>query len=272
MTAIANARQTVPAPVRKPRRYGIFSVVTPHDGGDQFWMLGGLTSDGEECSIPKFGGAPPCGPSSQKEARSWYSDIDGDPWFTYMYETCKTVGRYSEVGPKLRERFLASEQSAVEQGIQQAVLAGAQSADGPGDTVPSAIGALEDMIAQDYGGQGILHLPMRAGTEAARFGLLRQVGDHLETWAGNLVVIGNYDDDLFGGTPGQNTCLYATGAMDLYRSDLVEVPPQYGFNNNENDYYALIERSYAVIVDCFVAVVNSGICSCTTTDGGGGPV
>lgn len=215
-------------------------------------------------------GAINCGPSPDKSARSWYSDIDADPWLTYMYETCKPVGRYDDVVERLRTRFLAAEQSAVERGFQEAILQSAGGSLTGGSTLSSGIGALEDLAAETYGGQIILHLPMRAGTEAARQNLIRQVGDHLETWAGNPVVIGNYDSTVLGGTPGTNTDLYATGAMDLYRSPLVEAGPVMLVANN--DYFALVERAYAAVVDCFVSAVTVPLCDCGNGDSGGGPV
>ena len=85
-------------------------------------MLGGLTADGEECSTPLGDDHPLRSDTATKTSRSWYSDIDGDPWLAYMYETCKTVGRFDESAAKLRTRFLASEQSAVETEFQDNVL------------------------------------------------------------------------------------------------------------------------------------------------------
>lgn len=261
MTVIDNARQTVAAPVRKPRRYGIFSVVTPHDAGDAHWIMGGLTADGEECSKP-LAGEITCGPTAQpKSARSWYSDLEGDPWVTYMYETCKTVGRFDEAQSRLRTRFLAAEQSAVENGLKLNVFAGAPTISNSGETIASLIGALEAEAAAEYGGQIILHMGPTAGAEAARFNLLHPVGDHLETVSGNLVSIGNYEGAGLSGT------VTATGALELYRSSLVEVPPQYGFNNNENDYYALIERAYAAVIDCYLMTGTVSLCGCGGTSG-----
>ena len=162
--AVANARQTVSAPVRKPRRYGLFSVVDIVDSGESHWILGGLTADGEECSRPE-GTDILCGPTPTKDSRSWYSDLDADPWLAYMYETCKTVGRFDESAAKLRARFLASEQSAVETEFQDNVL---DTATGLGafGSVTQAVASLEAHAAAEYGGQIILHLGFLAAAEA----------------------------------------------------------------------------------------------------------
>lgn len=254
MTAIANARQTVPAPVRQPRRFGLLSVVDLVDGGEQHWMLGGLTADGEECSVPSFGTIG-CAPSANKAMRSWYSDIDADPWMAYMYESCKTVGRIDESAAKLRTRFAASEQSAVELGFQANVLSGSQSDLGNFDSVSMAIGALEAYAAKVYGGQIILHLPVSVAEEGSSKGVFERSGGHLETVAGNLVSIGNYDPGV-AATPS----LYATGATVLYRSALAETGPV--FDQATNDYFVLIERAYAALIDCFNATATAKVCGC----------
>jgi hypothetical protein len=249
-----NARQTVAAPVRQPRRFGIFSVVDIVEGGDQHWMFGGLTADGEECSKP-LGETIPCGPTPDKTARSWYSDIEGDPWLAYMFETCKTVGRYSEAAAKLRTRFLASEQSAVETEFQDNVLDNGISL-GTFSTSGQAIAALEAEAAAEYGGQITLHMGAQAAADPYAFGTngLLRVGDHLETISGNLVSIGNYHPDHVGGTSSM-PIIYATGATTLYRSELVESGPVFTMHN---DYYVLIERAYAAIVDCFAMFARGG--------------
>lgn len=262
--AVANARLNVEAPARKPRRFGLLSVADVVDGGDQHWLLGGLTADGEECSKP-LSLAIVCGQSATKTPRSWYSDIGGDPWLSYMYETCKTVGRVNEAADKLRNRFLAAEPSAVERGFQAAVLSKSTAISGPAASVAQAIGALEKAAGSEYGGQITLHLPFTAAEEAASRHLFERVGDHLETVAGNLVSIGNYDDTADGGTAAVPV-IYATGATVLYRGGLSEAGPVIAAGGPAgtmtNDYYVLVERAYAALVDCFNMRITATLCGC----------
>ena len=194
--ALANARQAVAAPVRKPRTFGLFSVVDIIDGGDSHWLLGGITADGEECSRPE-GTSIVCGPTPNKDSRSWYSDLDADPWLAYMFETCKTVGRFDEAAARLRTRFLASEQSAVETEFQDNVLDTATSL-GAFPSVLQAVANLEANAASEYGGQITLHLGFQAAAQAFTSGAIHRIGDHLETNGGNLVSIGNYHADHSG--------------------------------------------------------------------------
>jgi hypothetical protein len=256
-TAMANARQTVAAPVRQPRRFGIFSVVDVVDGGESHWLMGGLTSDGEECSRPE-GTSIICGPTSPKDMRSWYSDIEADPWLAYMFETCKTVGRWADSAARLRARFLASEQSAVETEFQDNVLDLATATElGSFFSVRQAVAQLEADAASTYGGQIILHLGFAAAGEIADS--LIRVGDHLETVGGNLVSVGNYHADHSGGSVNQ-PIVYATGAVVLYRTELIESGPV--INTANNDYFTLIERGYAALVDCYQAKATGVICNC----------
>jgi len=260
--AVANARQSVQAPVRKPRRFGLFSVAEIVDGGEAHWMMGGLTADGEECSKPE-GTSIICGPTPNKTSRSWYSDIDADPWLAYMYETCKTVGRVDEAAARLRARFLASEQSAVETEFQDNVLDTGTSL-GLSPSIIQAVGALEADAAAEYGGQITLHMGFLAAEEAFGSGGLVRVGDHLETHAGSLVSVGNYHPDHAGGSVTAPV-VYATGSVVLYRSALAEAGPVLGTaagNVPSNDYYVLIERGYAALVDCYMASATGTLCDC----------
>lgn len=251
-TAVANARQAVSAPVRKARRFGLLSVVDLVDGGDQHWMLGGLTAEGEMCSSPQSG-AINCGPSAAKTDGSWYVDITGDPWLTYMFERCRTVGRFDEASSKVRERFLGAEQSAVERGFADNVLSAAWDL-GAADTVAHAIGMLEAQGGETYGGQLIIHLPFILAEEAQHAGVFERVDGHLETVAGNLVSIGNYLDPT-----ATELTAWATGATTLHRSDLTQVGPNYTLNN---EYFAIVERAYGALVDCFIASATASLCGC----------
>jgi len=261
--AIVNARQTVSAPTRVPRRFGLFSVVDIVDSGESHWILGGLTADSEECSKPE-GTSIICGPTPNKDSRSWYSDLDADPWLAYMFETCKTVGRVNESAAKLRTRFLASEQSAAETEFQDNVLDAATSL----GTFPSpsqAVASLESDAAAEYGGQITLHLGFLAAAQAFAHAPLVRAGDHLETVGGNLVSIGNYHPDHAGGS-ATAPVVYATGATTLYRSALVETGPVLGGSGAQNlynnDYFVLIERGYAAVVDCYTASAIGTLCDC----------
>jgi hypothetical protein len=260
VTALANARQTVTAPVRKARKYGLFSVVDIVDSGDSHWMLGGLTADGEECSRPE-GTAIVCGPSAPKDMRSWYSETDADAWLAYMYETCKTVGRVRESASRLRARFLASEQSAVETEFQDNVLDKGTALGGFG-SVALAVAALEANAATEYGGQITLHLGYEAASQAfSGHGGLVRAGDHLETIGGNLVSVGNYHADHAGGSD-TSPVVYATGATVLYRTSLIETGPV--VDTKTNDYFTLVERGYAALVDCYMASATGTLCDCGT--------
>ena len=148
-------------------------------------MLGGITADGEECSKPQ-GTSILCGPTPNKTSRSWYSDLDADPWLAYMFETCKTVGRFDESAAKLRARFLASEQSAVETEFQDNVLDTATSL-GAFASVLLAVASLE--AGAGGGSSTAARSPCTWAFLAAAAGLqppggLTRVGDHLETTAG----------------------------------------------------------------------------------------
>lgn len=255
---IANARQSVDAPVRRSRRFGVFSVVTPVDGADSHWLLGGLLADGEECSKP-LSGTILCGPTAPKTARSWFSDAQGDPWLTYMFETCKAVGRFSEASGKLRTRFLASEQSAVEAGLEASVLAGSTSV-GTATSMAGAIGALEADAGANFGGEIIIWLPFALGEQAVRENLLVRSGDQLETVSGSPVVIGNFPT-----AGGATKAAYGSGVIDLYRSGLVESGPFLGANL-QNDYYTLIERAYGALADCWRAKVTATIAAADVSE------
>jgi hypothetical protein len=136
-----------------------------------------------------------------------------------------------------------------------------------GDSTPldivSALGRLEQALAECYDGVGIIHAPRNLIAPMADAFLIRQEGSRYRTAGGNIVVFGaGYTGSSPAGTtiPGQ-TWMYATGMMFIYRSPAQVLPIQGGpnqssFNRTENTVHAIAERTYVLGWDCCHLAVN----------------
>lgn len=134
-----------------------------------------------------------------------------------------------------------------------------------GDDPAVSLGQLEYNLAQCYGGQGVIHIPLFALPTFAARGLVRQ-GDNglLYTTAGNLVVPGSgYNgSSSAGAAPAAGTSwIYATGAMFAFRSDVFTRPFPSTFDRSENTVKFQASRTYLFGFECchFAALVTLGV-------------
>lgn len=134
-----------------------------------------------------------------------------------------------------------------------------------GDDAAVALGQLEYSLAQCYGGQGVIHVPLFALPTFAARGLVR-VGDdgRLYTTAGNLVVPGSgySGSSNAGAAPAAGTAwIYATGAMFAFRSDVFTRPFPSTFDRTENTVRFMASRTYLFGWECchYAALVTLGV-------------
>lgn len=120
--------------------------------------------------------------------------------------------------------------------------------------VASALGLLEEGLANCYNGRGIIHVPRRVLPTLDMHGIIRVVDGHLETLQGNLVSAG-------AGYPGTSPTgvaaasgeawLYATGAVFYLRGDVRILPTMPGsLDRSNNTIEQIAERTYVLGWDC----------------------
>lgn len=141
-----------------------------------------------------------------------------------------------------------------------------------GSNVTTALGQLEYQLAQNYGGQGYIHVPRSVLPLMTAWKLLdwtHAADGVLCTKAGNRVVVGGGypGTSPAGATPASGTSwIYATGAVFGYRSDIVvrEMPGTFDRSKNTVKRQAL--RTYLFGWECahFAALVNLGVTTNTS--------
>jgi hypothetical protein len=129
--------------------------------------------------------------------------------------------------------------------------------------IATGLGLLEKALADCYGGQGVIHVPVKLLPTLDAWGLIRPVGGRdtgsgqfgrqLETLSGNLVAVGSgYPGTGPNGVdPGNDASwMYATGSVFMYRGS-VKINPYASTVNRENNTVEMIaERTYVLGFDC----------------------
>lgn len=131
--------------------------------------------------------------------------------------------------------------------------------------VVEGFGSLEGALAACYGGVGVIHVPRAAVPHLANKNLCRVQGGQLVTYNGNLVAAyGPGDRTAPAGTnPAAGTSyFYATGAMAIWRSPIIEVGigvPDF-LNRDDNTVAFMAYRYYAAAWECchFGALISLG--------------
>lgn len=133
-------------------------------------------------------------------------------------------------------------------------------------TVLIALALLEGYAATVYTGIPTIHAPRAAATILSAQGLVEWKGNKAFTKNGSRLAIGGGYDQMLGDgeTPDGTWDLYATGEVYVEKGGQVDINTFVlpgdgsGLGSDENGLapntaIALVERSYRVAVDCFVA-------------------
>lgn len=301
---MAGPRQIVDPPTFTASRFGLLSVVqTPTPSGPH-WQNGVTWSsyclgDGmgdttyDECIATT--GAPDDGvPEPSVKAANVEHVLRGATPFTpYVRFDCPPVGN-ADAQRIATDALAQSETYQVERAFWTGLVDGqtlafphlaadADVVDGDGALLQlaatvvntgspldiiSALGRLEQGLADCYGGVGVIHVPVKLLPLLDAAQLIHPVGGRdvasgqfdrqLQTLNGNLIAVGaGYPGTGPDGIdPGDDASwMYATGPVFMYRS-AVQVTPFASTVNRENNTVEMIaERTYVLGWDCCVLAV-----------------
>lgn len=271
----------VEAPALTPYAFGLFSAATmPPEPADPHWMCG-IQYEPYACDQAKLI-ADECeaDPPPEKAADPGVPLVEGTPFVVYDGFNCSIVGRSeADIIDRARRALTLGEQRAVEEAYwtgslgntpnlanPDAVVLNPVDPPGPADALSLAAGlaALENYLASNYGGLGVIHMPRGVATLLTRDGLLCGCGGtrgKLTTALGTPVAAGggyvaNTGPDGSPAPPG-TAWMYATGRVVIYRSDIVINPDSVAqaFNRKTNTVHILAERTYVVAHECVLAAV-----------------
>lgn len=258
----------VAPPTRTPPRFGLFSVAEVRDPNGH--ELRGVSWQPDACENPSLWSTPcsdnPPAPEAEKCLDCQpMSDADGYPLNVYGTFACPLIGYgVSEAQRRARANLLTGEQNAVEYAFMSGesmplgggLAAGATLA-GTAVCGPELLELLYAITDVEFAGEPVFHMPRPAAVWLADNGLLRQVGDQLQTELGTPVAAGTGYTRANTAPDGETTpaggwWVYATGPVLAYRGDVMDLPDpgHQGINTTTNDYLAIAERTWVIGTEC----------------------
>ncbi|MFC8465996.1 cupin [Streptomyces sp. NPDC057250] len=195
------------------------------------------------------------------------------PVAIYAGSECSTIGwSYAEALEHATETLRMGEQRALEEWLMREVLceiAEDQTPDAGALSIAQGVGVLESWLGTEYGGRGVLHIPVGAGALLGCCNIAHLVDGSPETLVGNCIVLGaGYAVNV--GPPdctvadGGEAWLYATSPIRVRREPAVPVPEDdaAAVEIRTNDRRVLVERGYVVeIACCRAAAVRVRLCA-----------
>ncbi|MDJ1137921.1 hypothetical protein [Streptomyces iconiensis] len=281
---MAGARQIVDSPSVTPLPHGLWDAAQQPTAQGPHWQQGitwsercpGGTTTYDECLTETGGGTPPPAPATK--AATFGQRLRGATPFTVVTEfDCATVG-LTDAATVASDALARVEAQQLEAAFwtgsaggqdvvfphlaadaevldgQDAILQSAASpvVTGAAD-IATALGVLEQELADCYTGQGVIHIPRSALPTLAAWNLARLVGGRLVTPAGNVLAVGSGypGTGSDGATPAAGTTwIYATGSVWGYRSEPRVSQPRESLDRASNTYRMLAERTYVIAYDC----------------------
>ncbi|WP_328434575.1 cupin [Streptomyces sp. NBC_00425] len=195
------------------------------------------------------------------------------PVTIYAGSECTTIGyTYEEATRHARETLRMGEQRALEEWLQRDVLCSIGEDKTPvagAVSVSQGVSILEDWLGTEYGGTGVLHVPVGVGALLGCCNIVHLTGGNPVTLVGNCVVLGaGYaanvgPPDCTTADPGE-AWLYATSPVRIRREPPATVPGKDGESvaTLTNDRRVLVERTFVVeIACCRAAAVRVKLCA-----------
>lgn len=230
-----------------------------------------------DCPVPEDNWTNPA-----EKIRDRLDSCSFSPVTAYAIAECSVVGMsYEDMRAAAMDQLVRGEQSALEEFFMRQWLANATHTV---DLTPPAgalhlvngIGVLEAWLATNYGGQGVLHVPIGV---ASLLAMHRQVAFDGEascpqTLAGNSVILGaGYSANLGPATPptapvpapAGEAWIYITPPMRIRRDErfFPQTSRAQTINTQINDQSVLVETTFvAEVACCTAAAVRVSLSAC----------
>ena len=237
MPTLDTIHTRIAAPAVAPHPYGLFSYVTPTSPTDH--GLTGVSWDSWSCAVGMVstttdvcingGAAPPAKTTSRCP-----TNIKVKPVTVYIGR--QRGGQSYDVGEaQVRGALEDGEEFAIESWLWTKLAASITEV---ATALPAvALATVEETLANEYMGTGVIHMSRATATRLGTQNLLR-INGRIETVVGTPVIVGA------GYEPG---AIYGTGQLVVYRSDIDVLD---NWNLSVNDQFVIAERTYVVGWDC----------------------
>lgn len=285
---MAMPRMIVDAPAFAPAPYGLLSVVEDRSASSPHWQAGvqwedfcgPIATTYEECftvSLAASGAPPVKGPTSGEET------FGATPFTVYSQIDCSAPGFYEDSEAEASRLLSRWEQWQIENTFWTGVAAGLPvqyphlAANAPvfdddetlqlaanvpvatGMDPATALGVVENALADCYPGVGVVHIPAELLPRFVEAYVVVRDGARLKTLAGNLVAAGSGypntgpDGSVTPVTPAGAGWIYATPPIFMYRSPLRVLPARTTLDRTVDTVHALSERTVVLGYSCCLA-------------------
>lgn len=239
------------APPTRTSQGTILDIVTPHEG-----IPWGLTSlvDSFNCIGVDVDSVNCAGFKGLTKRFDKPAYNDGFLFNVQGGVTCKPFG-FSQTDPRIGQAFAVQEAEGVSIGLHDTILVnGTDLTPAAGPVTPlQALGVLEGAGLSGYAGQPIIHVGPGLASQWAGAHAIVKTGNHLETLLGTPIAVSVGNETKTGGKLDANQWGFVTGAVALWRSEVVQ---ESAVNQTTNDVTVLYERLYVAAVDCKNAKVS----------------
>lgn len=262
----------VAAPTITPARYGLVSAADMVVESDPHFV-NGIEFEQNPCGPAKLA-ANECvtSPGAEREVPDGIDVVESGPITVYNGFTCRAVGvSEAEMLDRARKSLSGGEWAAVEKAVWSQGDPLRLMNDGTGEgaetevltteavSLVKGIGLLEEHLADQYGGVGVIHAPRGVAGFAAERRQIDVEGGRKVTTLGTRWSFGNYPNtDIDGVAAAVDTAwLVATGAVAVRRSEVKQRPTNLGeaLDRRTNEIFAIAERTYVVSWECVQAAV-----------------
>ena len=276
---VLTRQRLVTGAMRQPLQFGLLSVVPVPDGPDHW--VGGVMFETVNCAPAGGVSVPVCDPETGEwtEGVGYPKGLDANgtetgeaaPFAVFGWFTCSPVGYTPEERQdRAVEHLVSREEQRVEQAFWTGDLGNSPSLQDPGTTTLNAgtavkpkvgIALLEEYVAVNYGGQGVIHVTRALASLLVTDGVAEVRNGRLVTNLGTPVVAGSgYPGTGPAGeaVTGLQSWAYVTPAMFGYRGPVLDSSNRPGdlLDRGTNTATAIAERVYLLGFDpCGVAAV-----------------
>ncbi|TFG51738.1 MAG: hypothetical protein E4H38_00885 [Gemmatimonadales bacterium] len=187
-------------------------------------------------------------PSTTKDQTS-ISTVAGDPFTVYSSVSCAPFGHSpEEMEAKAKDTLLFKEHMAVEQHLEEWLIANGTPVAADPVVRNQAIGAVEGWLGEVWAGDGlILASPFAASLLAVDGGLFWDDSSGLVTACGTSICVGNF------GELGVGVHIYAVPRLILVRGPVFTALAPIDTANVKNLTVGLAERTYVPLFECGAA-------------------
>lgn len=246
---MATSFLTVETPTRTAPLGGLMAVANVIDSSDPH-LAQGLTFVPDACDLPLLTPGSCWVTENPVPTEKTFEGI-GDP-VTSPVTFVLHAGVECFVGPdqdfdRRARQVLDFGESIVVEAILRTNLLDPAASIGTEANIQSAVARAEQYLSANYPALGLIHADRRQTSLGIAAQSLLRVGSRIETGQGVPVANGGGYGSLTGAATADPEFIFATGQVNIWRTEVVQTDT---VDWTHNTALALVERQYAITIDC----------------------